>query len=98
MIREIEVKEIALTRLLKAVSWYDDQKEGLGLSFLEEWEAVLDYISAHAEGCQIRYKSFRQAMFKRFPYLVIYEIEGNKVVVYNVINTSRSIKKRYKKK
>ena len=95
--REVEVKPLALKNLTTAYEWYEQQLKGLGEDFLEELDSVINFIVLNAEGCQKRYKDFRQAMLKRFPYVVVYEIEKTKVIVYNIINTRRSVRKRFKK-
>jgi hypothetical protein len=66
------------------------------MAFLEEWESTLEYIANNAEGCAKKYKEFRQAVLKRFPYLIAYEIEGGSVI-YTVINAKRHLSRRYKK-
>jgi plasmid stabilization system protein ParE len=98
MKRKIQVKEQAAEQLTDAFLWYEKQKGNLGFEFLEEWESVAEYLSDYSEGCTKKYKEFRQAMLKRFPYLVIYEIENDSVIIYNVINVKRHPLKRYKKR
>ncbi|MCG3167741.1 MAG: hypothetical protein POELPBGB_03536 [Bacteroidia bacterium] len=98
MKRTIVVKEKASAQLADAFLWYENQKVNLGVEFLDEWERVAEYLTEYAEGCSKKYKEFRQAMLKRFPYLVIYEIEGTNVIVYQIINTKRKPNKRYKKR
>lgn len=96
MNRVLVVKELAAENLISAFLWYEKQRFSLGNEFLEEWEVLAEYLSLHAESCEIKYKEFRMAHLKRFPYVVIYEIEGEMVIVYNVINTKRHPSMRYK--
>jgi len=98
MKRTVEVKKLASDHLGEAFFWYESQCMGLGFEFLDEWEAVLEYVSEFPESCQKRYKEFRQAKLKRFPYLIIYECSKEKLVVFNVINARRNPSKRYKRK
>ncbi len=97
MSRKLEVVEQALSDLAAAFLWYEQQRENLGMEFLEEWENTATYIVEHPENCQKKYKEFRQAILKRFPYLVTYEIEGDSVVVYSVKNAKQHPLKHYKK-
>ena len=97
MRRSVVVKENAALQLAEAFLWDEEQQRNLGIAFLEEWESTAEYISSHAEGCSKKYKNFRQAVLRRFPYLVIYEIENDKVIVYSVLNAKRHPAKRYKK-
>ena len=94
----IIVKPLAVENIQKAYSWYENELIGLGEEFLDEWESLANHISIYAESYPKKYKSFRQTVLKRFPYVVIYEIEGKQVVIYNVINMKRSTKKRFKKR
>ncbi len=96
MKKAVIVKPLAFVNIQKAFLWYEQQFQGLGEDFLDEWESIANHISLHSESYSKKYKSFRQAVFKRFPYVVIYEIDDNVVVIYNVINMKRSNKKRFK--
>jgi hypothetical protein len=93
----IEVKPSALNQLSEAYLWYEKQLLGLGEDFLDEWESVANHLEFNAETYQKKYKDFRQALLKRFPFVVVYEIDKNKIIVYNIINTKRSVRKRFKK-
>jgi plasmid stabilization system protein ParE len=97
MKKELVVKEQAEEHLSETTLWYERQQVGLGMAFLGEWESTIEYISNHAESCAIKYKQFRHAMLKRFPYIVAYEIEGSRVIIYALIYAGRHPSKRYKK-
>ncbi|MBI2966516.1 MAG: hypothetical protein HYY40_01715 [Bacteroidetes bacterium] len=45
---------------------------------------------------QTKYKNFREALLKRFPYLIVYEIVKDKTVIHSFFHTSRNPKKKYK--
>jgi toxin ParE1/3/4 len=98
MKKEIIVRDLAANNLLEAIAWYEDQQNGLGLEFLEEWESVLEFLSLYPDSCRKEYKNFRLAGLKRFPYIIIFENEPDLIVVYNVIYAGRQVKKRYKTK
>jgi hypothetical protein len=95
--REVEVKPLALKNISEAYLWYEEHQKGLGEDFLDEWESVANHLASYAETYQKSYKDFRQVLLKRFPFVVVYEIEKRKVIIYNMINTKRNIKKRFKK-
>ncbi len=77
----IIVKPLALENIQKAYSWYDNELMGLGEAFLDEWESLANHISIYAESYPKKYKFFRQKVLKRFPYVVIYEIDDKQLVV-----------------
>ncbi len=97
MKRKLEIEDKAVDDIAQAFLWYEQQRENLGMEFLEEWENIASYITEHPESCQKKYKVFRQAILKRFPYLVTYEIEGNCVIVYSVKNAKQHPSKHYKR-
>lgn len=81
-----------------AVEWYESQQKGLGKRFIDDWESTINYILSNPLAFSKKIKSFRQAVLKNFPYLIIYEIIGDKVVIYAVINGKQHPKKRYLRK
>ncbi len=97
MNKELVVRDLAANNLLLACAWYEEQQQGLGVSFLDEWERTLEFLSRYPESCQKTYKNFRLLGLKRFPYVIIFENEPETVVVYNVIYAGRQPKKRFKK-
>ena len=94
---DVVIKEEADEDVANAFSWYEDQKEGLGERFLLCLDEYYDVISENPHIFQAKYNARRQAILKRFPYVIIYEVEENTVVVYAVFHTSQNPKK-WKKK
>ncbi len=83
--------------LKEAFSWYENRREGLGHDFLLQAEAGLRFIERSPEVCPSEYKGARKHFIKRFPYKIIYLIEGEIIIVLAVIHSKRSpniIKKR----
>ena len=78
-----------------ATEWYEFQKTGLGQKFIEDWESTANYIISNPFSFSIKHKTLRYANFKVFPYLVVYEIEDDLIIVYSVINAKRHPNKRY---
>ena len=93
----IEIKETAREGSAEAFLYYEEQQFGLGNRFLDKLELLLHEIAKHPKLYQQKYKQFRQAQIKPFPYLIIFEIDGMVVVVHKVINAVRHPKRRYKK-
>ena len=81
-----------------AVEWYESQQKGLGERFIDDWESTANYILSNPLAFSKKIKSFRQAVLKNFPYLIIYEVVGNLIVIYAVINGKQRPKKRYLRK
>jgi hypothetical protein len=78
-----EAKEIIVRDFL----WYQEKSEGLGNRFITEIDAMMEYIRHHPHHFQVKYKYFREAVLKVFPYVIIYSIKANEIVIYMVFPT-----------
>lgn len=88
------VHESAIIDLANAANWYEEQRAGLKELFFAEWERVQKHIE-NAPFANVKFKRhFRQCRMMRFPYVILYEIEGQKIIIYSVIHTSRNPKLR----
>jgi hypothetical protein len=81
-----------------AALYYESRQGGLGLRFLNDWEKALSVLENHPLGYQKKYKTFRQIQLQKFPYLIMYEIDGDNILVYRIINAKRHPNKRFNKK
>jgi hypothetical protein len=75
--------------------WYDKQRKGLGLLFLEDLQRCFTFIRENPQGFQLRKEDLRHAMLDDFPYRVVFKLKGKDVFVYQVRHTSRSPSKRF---
>lgn len=87
---ELVIKEEADREIADSFLYYENQKNGLGERFLSQLNIYFDRIKENPKHYQIKRKNYREAFIKNFPFLVIYEIQENKIVVYAVFNTSRN--------
>jgi len=81
----------------KAYNWYEEQQPGLGKLFIAELISCYDKIETWPAAYTIINKNYRQIILKTFPYVVVYEIFEENVVVFSVFHTSRSPRKKFKK-
>lgn len=72
-----------------AYLWYDDASPGLGESFLDVVQAGLTKLQGNPYIYSSISQFFRKAKTSRFPYLILYEIEGNSIFVTSIWHTSR---------
>ncbi len=89
---KLQVQKEAILEMQDAFNWYELQKAGLGYSFVEELEECYQKICEHPEYYGMLNESFRRIKVNGFPYLVIFEIEHERVIVNSVFHTSRSPK------
>lgn len=71
------------------VRWYERQRPGLGLEFLEELRAAYTRIITRPLGYQDVGLGTRRALLRRFPYAVYYVIGNDVIVVLAVLHASR---------
>lgn len=84
------LQDEAIRDMQDAYDWYEDQLVNLGEEFLEELHAVLDKLKQRPTQYGFYFDEFRTVRLKRFPYLIVYKIQGAKVF----INSIRHIKRK----
>jgi plasmid stabilization system protein ParE len=72
-----------------AYVWYEKQRVGLGAELITCVEAVFDRIRQSPELYAAAYGNVRQALVKRFPYVVCYVFEHGRVDVVAVFHGHR---------
>ena len=93
----LEIKEEAVQDMQEAYDYYEERKLGLGERFLDTLETYIERVQKHPLHYQIRRKPYREALIKDFPYLIIYEIEENNIIVYAIFSTWKNPNKTPKK-
>lgn len=88
----LEIQSEAVIEMQEAFDWYEMQKEGLGFEFIEELEDGFQNICKNPQYYTSINKSFRRFNVKRFPYLIVYEIIKDIVIVIAVTHGSREYK------
>jgi ParE toxin of type II toxin-antitoxin system, parDE len=86
------IKPAALLMVKESYEWYELQKKGLGDEFLSELDSLYNKIEKHPEHYGKVEADFRQAVLKRFPFVVVFEIFNTEVVVFAVFHTKRNRK------
>jgi len=86
---ELEVLEDAVRDLEVAYRWYDGQKQGLGEEMLEEFDNTCLHLLHHPLAFPQKHDKFRQCPLNRFPYVIHYEVTGDRIVVFSVFHTSK---------
>ena len=92
MLPEIVIRPEAEAEISEAFRWYEDKNEGLGSEFMRALDASLSYIQRNPMAYAVIHKQMRRALLRRFPYSVIYLIEGGKIVVLACFHASRDPK------
>jgi len=88
--RKLEFKEEALQDIVAAAGWYREQQAELDKKFLSAIKETTDRILRHPDSGAKIYKHLRQAIVKRFPYIIIYQVTGNTIIIFQVFNSWRN--------
>jgi plasmid stabilization system protein ParE len=72
-----------------AYRWHEKQRVGLGAELIACVEAVFDRIRHSPESHAPIYRNVRQTLVKRFPYVVCYVFEDDRVDVVAVFHGHR---------
>jgi toxin ParE1/3/4 len=94
MAYKLEIRPLATLEVLEAFDWYELQREGLGVEFLNEAEAFYTSMLLNPSSYGFYDKPVRQGKIDRFPYVVVFEIFEESVVVYSVLMTRQDPNKK----
>lgn len=94
MAYKIEIRPLAAIEIIEAYDWYELQREGLGIEFLNELENFYAILLRNPDTYSYYKKPIRQGQVKRFPYTVVYEAFENIIVIYSVFMFSQNPNKK----
>ena len=95
MVFEIIFRKRASSELDKAFIFYENEKVGLGSEFIEELDEYLDEFETRPKSFRVIAKNYRVAVMQRFPFVIFFFIDKQKVVIVNIFHTSRRPLKKY---
>lgn len=76
--------------LLEAFEWYEKQRDGLGREFMECVDDALEQVANNPHLFAITHRGVRQALIRRFPYVICFLIEPDRIAVIAVIHGRRN--------
>ncbi len=80
---------LADTDLNQAAAWYESKRIGLGYEFLLEFDRLKKYIKSFPKMFPAIENETRKASMGRFPYVVIYEVLKDEILIIAVFHTKR---------
>lgn len=86
---KLEIRPLATLEIIEAYDWYELQREGLGLEFLDELEQFYTSLQRNPHSYSYYDDPVREGKIARFPYTVVYEVIEASIVVYSVFMTSQ---------
>jgi toxin ParE1/3/4 len=84
MAYSLSVQSEVILKIQEAFDWYKEQKDGLGYELLEQIRFCYLKLIKNPEHYSYINASYRRIKTARFPYILIYEIDGNKVTVISI--------------
>jgi len=80
----------AVQDLQEAYDWYKTKNKDLALRFYDEVDHYINFIKKNPLSFYIRSNGFRQAPLKIFPFLIIYKVKKNQILIYSIFHTSKN--------
>jgi hypothetical protein len=91
---QLQVLQKAREDMQKSADWYNEQQSGLGDRFLLHVIGIFRLIEANPLHYEEKFsKKFRFAQVAVFPYVVVFKIKKQLVIVNAVFHTSRNPKR-----
>ena len=90
---DIVLLSYAVKDIQEAYDWYKTKSKDLAHRFYDEVDHYMNFIRNNPLNFSIRSNGFRQAPLKVFPFLIIYKIKKNQILVYSVFHTSKNPKR-----
>lgn len=78
-----------------AYEFYESRRKNLGEHFLNELENCYKSIVLNYTTYKIVHKIYRQAIVKKFPFVVLYSVDEKDIIITAIFNTSKNPKKKF---
>jgi plasmid stabilization system protein ParE len=85
----IRFLEPARNEIDDAFDWYEMEQCGLGHRFLSEIQSAMKRITVFPDSCSIIAPGLRRCMTRKFPYMLVYGLEQDTVVIVAVAHMHR---------
>ena len=88
---ELKITPKAFNDLEYAIDYYDHQQKGLGKRFGTAIKNSIDSILSAPMAASFAFDEVRYKVVNRFPYVLLYSIKGNNIVILRVFNTHQEL-------
>ena len=89
MRRLVHLLPDAERELEDAFWWYEGQRSGLGLELQLAFDAVVENLRRLPDGHELVALKTRKALLRRLPYLVLYAVEAERILITAVFHGRR---------
>jgi len=92
----VVIKEQANNDVVNAYNYYESKQLGIGEYFLSDFSNTIHAIKLSPNGF-VRFYQYRQVRFSVFPFVIVYEVVKNDLIIYAVFETHQHPKKKGRK-
>jgi len=94
------IKDEAIKELSEAIIWYEDQQDGLGITFRTNFYTKLGQVCANPLHYKNSYKKYDEVLTDKFPFLIVYTVDEKvkQIIIIAIFHTSRNPKKKFRKR
>jgi plasmid stabilization system protein ParE len=86
----MEFRDEVPAEINEAMAWYEGQEAGMGREFFEALREHLKELAERPEIFAVEYRRIRRAPMRRFPYVVYYRLELDRVIVVAIQHAHRN--------
>ena len=86
----VAFRDEAMRDLVGAFEWYESERAGLGDEFLVAVASAIRNLRRAPERFRILDRRTRRVLVKRFPYLLLFVVEGQSVLITAVFHLKRN--------
>jgi toxin ParE1/3/4 len=88
--RRVVFRSQARREFDEAGDWYEKERPGLGMEFLDEIQLLIQRIATTPEQFPMLHRDVRKAVARRFPYCIYFRERNELVVVLAVFHSARN--------
>jgi mRNA-degrading endonuclease RelE of RelBE toxin-antitoxin system len=94
------LSSVATKEIQDSYQWYEDRLEGLGSRFVGIIDKTIEFILLSPDGYPEKSPPYREIVLKNFPYVLVYEFDKTKHIIYilHIFHTKRNPRLKYKLK
>jgi plasmid stabilization system protein ParE len=88
---QLVILEKAYQEIEKARDYYENNQINLGTSFTNEVFSILEILESNPLLFPVKFKNIREAVIKKFPFVVIFEVlPNNEIIILSIFHFRRN--------
>ena len=83
-------RDKAVFEMEDAYEYYESKSKDLGNKFLLVLQKYFDKIEQNPKHFSCRFNNIREAYIIKFPFVILFEIHDEEIIIYSIFHTSRN--------